>query len=148
MTMTGTNYPLSADDGPDDLPRTLRRAREEREQAQREAAAKTQGASQRKPAAPSISPDALAPITPDAHADRSSGVASSNSHANTNAYGETSVTHLDIPFGHLSMFFVKAVFAAIPALILLIAVLWGIGQVLEVLFPELIKMKIQIYFPH
>ena len=39
--MIGTDYPLSADDGPDDLPRTLRRAREEREQAQREAEAQS-----------------------------------------------------------------------------------------------------------
>jgi hypothetical protein len=54
------------------------------------------------------------------------------------------VTKLDIPFLHLMMFFLKAVIAGIPALILLLAILWGIGEVLTATFPELIKMKILI----
>ncbi len=134
--MTGTDFPLTADDGPDDLPRTLRRAREERDQAQREAAAQ----SARTPAAPSFAKEVVAPI--------SANGLSSDAHNYDADSNETTVTRLDIPFRHLSGFFLKAVIAAIPALILLIAILWGIGQVLEVLFPELIKMKIQIYFPH
>ena len=47
------------------------------------------------------------------------------------------------------MFFIKAVFAAIPALIALIALLWLFGQGLQSYFPQLVKMKIdvQIYSP-
>ena len=44
-------------------------------------------------------------------------------------------------------FFIKAVFAAIPAMLILIAMLWGLGIALQTYFPELIKMKILISFP-
>ncbi len=137
--MIGTDYPLSADDGPDDLPRTLRRAREEREQAQREAEAQ----SARTAPAPSLSSDPIGPTI----SDNLSNASPVNS-GYAPGLNETTVTRLNIPFGHLAKFFIKAVFASIPALILLLAILWGIGQALEMLFPELIKMKIQIYFPH
>jgi hypothetical protein len=45
------------------------------------------------------------------------------------------------------MFFIKAVFAAIPALLLLTVLLWLFGQGLQSAFPQLLKMKILIYVP-
>ena len=59
-----------------------------------------------------------------------------------------SVRRFDVPFLHLVSFFLKAVLAAIPALILLTAILWVAGSALEAMFPELIKMKILISFPN
>ena len=58
------------------------------------------------------------------------------------------VKALDIPFGHLVAFCIKVVLAAIPALLLLMVILWGVGQVLEILLPNLLKMKILITFPN
>ena len=58
------------------------------------------------------------------------------------------VTRLDIPFLHLMMFFLKAVVAGIPALILLLAILWLFGEILTATFPELIKMQILIRMPN
>lgn len=58
------------------------------------------------------------------------------------------VKALDIPFAQLAAFFVKAVIAAIPALLLLMVILWGVGQILETLMPEFLKMKILISFPN
>ena len=54
-----------------------------------------------------------------------------------------------MPFFRLVTFFIKAVFAAIPALIMLTALLWLFGQGLQSFFPQLLKMKIdvQIYSP-
>ena len=57
------------------------------------------------------------------------------------------VTAFDVSFGKLVMFFIKAVFAAIPALLLLTALLWLFGQGLQSTFPQLLKMKILIYVP-
>ena len=45
-------------------------------------------------------------------------------------------------------FFLKALFAAIPAIILLGIMLWVMGQVLTTYFPALLKMKILITFPN
>ena len=59
----------------------------------------------------------------------------------------TTVVDFDVPFGKLMMFFVKAVFAAVPALIVLTAMLWLFGQGLQSLFPQLLKLKILIYVP-
>jgi len=59
----------------------------------------------------------------------------------------TTVTRLDVPFLHLMLFFLKAVIAGIPALILLLAIFWGIGEVLTATFPELIKMQVLIRMP-
>ena len=51
--------------------------------------------------------------------------------------GTGTVNRLEIPFFHLMWFFVKAVFAAIPALLLLTALLFAGGQVLKRFFPDL-----------
>ena len=53
------------------------------------------------------------------------------------ASDEVTVTRLRIPFFHLMGFFVKAAFAAIPALIILTIVLIGIGTALKNVFPGL-----------
>ena len=57
------------------------------------------------------------------------------------------VVDVDVPFGKLMFFFIKAVFAAVPALIVLTAMLWLFGQGLQSLFPQLLKLKILIYVP-
>ena len=59
-----------------------------------------------------------------------------------------SVRRFDVPFLHLVMFFLKAVLAAIPALILLTAILWVAGSALQSFLPDLVKMKVLISFPN
>jgi len=122
--MSDTHLALPADGGPDDLPRTLRREREARE---REARAKqmTHGADY----APAHERDAE-----DGHG--------------YDDYYPVAVHRLEVPFFRLMFFFIKAVFAAVPALIILLALLWGAGELLQRFFPELIKMQILIHFPN
>jgi hypothetical protein len=117
--MPEPTFSMTADD---DLPRTIRREREARERQareQREAAV----------AGPVASMERESPFP-------------------TAAPGST-VTDIDVPFFRLMAFFIKAVFAAIPALIVLTALLWLFGQGLQSFFPQLLKMKIdvQIYSP-
>lgn len=57
------------------------------------------------------------------------------------------VTRLNVPMRSLMIFFMKAVFAALPALLVLMIVLWTIGEVLQRYFPWLLKMRILIQFP-
>ena len=52
------------------------------------------------------------------------------------------VVDFDVPFGKLMFFLVKVVFAAVPALIVLTAMLWLFGQGLQAFFPQLLKLKI------
>jgi hypothetical protein len=56
------------------------------------------------------------------------------------------VTALDIPFFRLMAFFMKAVLAGIPALLLLGLILFGIGQAAQSFLPWLIKMKVLVTF--
>lgn len=121
--MTDTNFPLSNDE---DLPRTFRRARREREAAQQASA---------------LAHDEMAAISP-AH-----DTASSVPLALQDAPPAT-VSAIDIPFFKLMIFFVKAVFAAIPALIILGFLVWLSGEILTAYFPQLLKMKILIQFPN
>ena len=114
----------------DDLPRTLRRAREEREARDREA---------REPRFPSSLKAAMAAAT-----DRSPPAPD---FAATLPGEGVTVTRLNVPFRNLVAFFMKAVFAALPALIVLMIVLWTIGEVLQRYFPWLLKMRILIQFP-
>lgn len=110
----------------DDLPRTFRREREARER---------QALEREPPAVLSNGANALPRAVPDpvpVHTLPGDGV---------------TVTRFDVPFGHLARFFIKAVFAALPALILLTIVLWGVGEVLQRYFPWLLKMRILIQFP-
>jgi hypothetical protein len=122
-----TDFPLMADEGPEDLPRTLRREREAREREKREREAKARsatlthdfGASDRSYGAP---PDAVQ-ATP------------------------AVVTRFNVPFFRLMTFFIKAVFAAIPALILLGGLLWFAGAILKTYYPELVHTEIIIRVP-
>jgi hypothetical protein len=132
------SVPLTADGDMDDLPRTLRRERDARLREAREREAREREAAPSGLSAPQPEP-----------------VSSYN--ANPEAYGQTyavgqsyaaTVTAFDVPFFRLMAFFLKAVFAAIPALIILAALMWAGGQALQMAFPELIKMKILITFPN
>ena len=67
--------------------------------------------------------------------------------ASAEVFSGTAVNRFEVPFGHLMMFFIKAVFAAVPALLLLTVLLWLFGQGLQQAFPQLLKMKILIYVP-
>lgn len=127
--MTNTTYQMSSDGGPDDLPRTLRREREAREQAAREQAARDR---------------------PQVHHGTAETLSIGDPYA-TPSDGEplpATVRRFDVPFLHMAGFFLKAVLAAVPALILLGAILWGIGALLQKLFPWLVKMQILIWFPN
>jgi hypothetical protein len=115
--------PRFADD--DDLPRTLRRERDarEREAREREMAGMMADDPMRGQAGPGYGP-------PYAYEPAPAGD------------GTVTVTRLRIPFFHLIGFFLKAVIAAIPALILLTVLLWGLGQGLKAFFPGLRHLEI------
>ena len=119
--------------GDDDLPRTLRRERDAQAQARR------QRDGEHHLEKPTNSADFIAHETDAAFSPRT---------FIDSAPEPATVTRLDIPFGHLVGFFLKAVIAAIPALILLLAILWGIGEILTATFPELIKMQVLIRMPY
>jgi|LNFM01.1.fsa_nt_gb hypothetical protein len=116
----------------DDLPRTFRREREARDRQafERDAHERDAPAILRKAAAAASQRAAPDPVA-----------------ANTLPGESVTVTRFDVPFGHLAKFFVKAVFAALPALLLLTIVLWGVGELLQRYFPWLLKMRILIQFP-
>jgi hypothetical protein len=130
------NIPLTGQPDIDDLPRTLRREHEARAREARERSGQTMsGPTLTSSARPSNEPAFQATDAYDAAAPA----------------GEpfpAVVKALDIPFGDLVAFCVKAVLAAIPALLLLMVILWGVGQILETLVPDLLKMKILISFPN
>ena len=58
------------------------------------------------------------------------------------------VRGFDVPFFRLAAFFLKAVLAAIPAIVLLGVLLWLLGAGLQTYFPWLVKMKVLITFPN
>ncbi len=59
------------------------------------------------------------------------------------------VRAMRIPLWRLMFFLIKCVLAGIPALLLLGAVLWGAGELLQIYYPELIQAKITIQLaPH
>ena len=142
--MSEPNFGLLGDEGSDDLPRTFRREKEARAREARERAA------QERAAAPSLStaPDAYAPapasVAPQprvqANADMKPVIADMPYPA--------AVRRFDVPFMHLVTFFLKAVIAAIPALILLGVILGLGGGMLKTFFPDLVKMHINISFPN
>ena len=124
--MPEPTFALTADD---DLPRTIRRERDaqrearEREAREREAQRESK---ERRPAA-AAPPEPVPEFELQAPA--------------------VTVTDFEVPFAKLMMFFMRAVFAAIPALLVLMAFLWLFGQALQTFFPALLKMKILIYMP-
>jgi hypothetical protein len=122
-----TDFPLMADEGPEDLPRTLRREREAREREKREREAKARAAT----------------LTHDFGAsDRSFG-----SRAEMVQAAPAVVTRFDVPFFRLMTFFIKAVFAAIPALILLGVLIWFAGLILKTYYPGLVHTEVIIRVP-
>jgi len=120
--MTDTNYRFAQDGGPDDLPRTLRREREarEREARERESAAQHQ----------------------------EYGLLEADPRDQTEEPFPAIVKRFDVSFLRLVVFFLKAVLAAIPALILLGVILWFAGHLLQQFYPQLVKMQILIRFPN
>jgi hypothetical protein len=119
--MSEPQLSMSADD---DLPRTLRRERDAQQ-------ARAKAAANPFPAATEIGsvPDYIAELP----VPRGDGV---------------TVSAIDMPFGRMVGFFVKAALAAIPALILLAGLIWGMGKILSLFFPALVKMQILIHFPN
>ncbi len=57
------------------------------------------------------------------------------------------MTGFDVPFFQLMQFFIKAVFAAIPALILLGVMLWFAGAALKSAYPGLVHTEVVIRVP-
>jgi hypothetical protein len=128
MADTVLSEPTLSLDIDDDLPRTIRREREAREARAREA--RERDAAERLSLEPTRFPAFERPTAYPAAA----GMA-----------GTTAA--LDVPFGKLMAFFVKAVFAALPALIILVGLLGLVGHALQLLFPDLVKLKVLIYMP-
>ena len=134
--MAQIDYPLSADEGPDDLPITLRRERDAREREARERAARERG-------------------EPDFGDGSTSSYAASGSSGNQGVarahYADEPVPavvkRFDVPFFRLVFFFLKAAVAAIPAIILLMGLIVLAGSVMQSYFPWLMKMQIFIHFP-
>lgn len=120
----------------DDIPRTVKRQREamEREKAAQSAPAPASGAEALAAATASAGEWAGDDHVSDRFADRGEG------------HGVV-VGALRVPFFRLAWFLMKAVLAGIPALLLLMVILWLIGQALTTYFPELIKIRILITFP-
>jgi hypothetical protein len=115
--MTQANISMQQAADFDDLPRTLRRERE-----RQKAAASGSGLA--------------APAKEYASAD-----------ATDEDLVPASVKRLDVPFLRLVAFFLKAVLAAIPAIILLGAILWGMGALLKTFFPWLVQAEFIIRLP-
>jgi hypothetical protein len=119
--MAEPKFTMTADD---DLPRTLRREKEAREREAREREAFDQ------------------PSAPIGQAGANYGYADEPYEPDV-----VSVRYLQIPFFHLMLFFLKAVIAAIPALILFTGLCILIGKGLQYVVPELRVFDIQINFP-
>ena len=135
--MAGPDYgPIS--DETDDLPKTFRREKEARAREAREREARERAA------APSLSTGADDYSGPRPQIYRSADIDPRIADVPPSA----TVRRFDVPFLHLVKFFLKAVLAAIPALILLGIILWFAGAGLQALLPQLIKMKILISFPN
>ena len=110
-------FGLFADEASDDLPRTLRREKEARAREARERAA------QERAAAPSLSTGQDDYSGPRPQVYRSADIEPrSDDHP-----APATVRRFDVPFVHLATFFIKAVLAGIPALILLGVILWFAG---------------------
>ena len=152
MTMAETNFPPLGDESFDDLPRTFRREKEARAKEARDRAA------QERAAAPTLStkPDSFGgdSLRPDIQRQAPASLAPQPRVQTDTDYAPeladmpypASVRRIDVPFMHLVKFFLKAVIAAIPALILLTVILWLFGSALQAFFPNLVKLKILIGF--
>lgn len=130
--MSETNFSLLADEGIDDLPRTLRRERDARERAAREEEERKLRATRTHDFGPMAARLTSADYPEPKHADAVPAI----------------VTRLEVPFVRLMLFFIKAVFAAIPALILLGLVLAATGKLMASVSPKLVPIQMLIQFPN
>lgn len=118
--MSEPSLPLPSDETADDLPRTFRRERDARAKEAREREEREQReAEARKARGERVSPFA-APDAPSA-----------------------TITGFDVPFTHLVMFFLKAAIAAVPALLLLGAMLLLIGTLIALFDPGLVPIQLK-----
>jgi hypothetical protein len=132
-----------SDGGMDDLPRTLRRERELRERTLRDQGRSGLGEAgswRDEPRAAAPGGYDLSRPEPGNTYDRPRAVPADE-------LTDVAVRRIKVPFFSLMGFFIKAVFAAVPALLILFAMLYGLGMVLEAYFPWIIKMKILVSFP-
>ncbi|MFV0369130.1 MAG: hypothetical protein ACK5KM_11785 [Hyphomicrobiaceae bacterium] len=145
-------YPLTADGGPDDLPRTVRREKEAREREAREREAAEQARDARETLSigdadsklsQSDGPSIVRDTDP-----RTYTMPDANYMPVSEPIMPASVERFNVPFSHMAIFFLKAVVAAIPALILLTAIMWVAGAFLKFFFPWLVKAQILIHFPN
>lgn len=114
--MTDTYFPLLGDDHSDDLPRTLRRERDAREREARERNAKARAAT----------------LTHDFRSQEPTF------NAAPLALSPAAVMRFDVPFTHLMLFFLKSALAALPALVLLGAIVWMAITLVRTNYPELL----------
>lgn len=129
--MADTNFAMMGE--ADDLPRTLRREKEARERAKREDEARKRSAT--------LTHDY------DARERATSAGSERGGYAADLAGGGGVVTGFDVPFLHLVRFFIKAVFAAVPALIILGVMLWFAGAALKSAYPGLVHTEVVIRVP-
>ena len=126
----------------EDLPRTLRREKEARARESREREAREREA--REPEAhepgPTLKPPPIGP-------EPGFNYAADGPFEGVLEPEPVSVSRLEIPFLHLMLFFIKAVFAAIPALILLVIVAYLIGETLQSFIPWMRQFEIVIRPP-
>lgn len=144
--MTSTDFAVASDLADfDDLPRTLRRERdmrerEKREREDREKLSRKAAAPERDEPGKSFEPAPSLFVPRDADIDARPELGTD--------YPAATVKRFEVPFFHMMAFYLKAVVAAIPALILLTAILWGMGQAIKIFFPWLLKAQIFIQFPN
>lgn len=133
--MAGPDFGSFSDDT-DDLPRTFRREKEARAREAHERAARERAA------APTLSTGVEDYARPQPQIYRSA----ETEPCIGNAPVAATVRAFDVPFSRLVTFFLKAAIAAVPGMLLLGVILWFVGAGLEMVFPQLIKMKILIGF--
>jgi hypothetical protein len=140
------------DDSGDDLPRTFRREKEARAREAEARAAKERAAN---PSLPSGSAAGSGPATANQPSVKPASSVSPSISPQISVADDVqpmtgamtypaTVKRFDVPFMHLMMFFLKAVMAAIPALMLLAVVLGIIGTVLGFVAPDLMRLKVLI----
>ena len=121
--------PGLGDGGSEDLPRTLRREREAQQRAQQHKALYSPA-----PNAPQSAP-------------MNAAMMQDHDWSHDDGPQPAIVTAIKVPFFRLMLFFLKAVIAAIPAIILFGVILWGLGHLLMTYFPWLVKIQILIHVP-
>lgn len=125
-----------------DLPRTLRRAKA---QQRRENLEREQAEAKREPVVREerTSSEFRQPLSSSFRAPEASN---HDRYDDDDAEDEVTITRIRVPFFHLMGFFIKAALAAVPALILLGAILYGVSLLLQRFLPWL-QPQLFILFP-